>query len=1457
MENIFEKSVFGLLKGHFEENDIACLQKKSFDFFLSHRIHKIIEEEPRIEVVLKKNEFFCVEFGQVFVDRPYIVDEKRTIQYITPAEALLRDLTYSSVMSFNIHTIHYKLDEDGQKQMIEEKHHFKIPFARIPMMVGCSKCNMARLPQTEKIKKGMCANDHGGYFIIKGKERVLVAQERSNYNTVNVYETKNTDQKHLLMSEIRSMSDETGHSILIQMKILSSNLRVTVQLPFITQELPIGYVFMAYGCDVNSIESILRRNLGGIDHPKITLMIQGILKDAMIIKDEETAIQYISQFATHVVVRDRRIAYVKQILMNEVFPHLGISSDEKSKLLFLGHMCGRLMKTLVGNRPLDDRDHLAQKRVEVSGVLVGDLFRTLWKRFIRTIIPQLMKRLDILSIISKMNVITMGLRHCFSTGNWGIPKSNYIRTGVSQVLSRLSFNSTLSHLRRIVIPIGKEGRNTKIRQVHPTQVGFICSSETPEGSSAGIVKNLSLIAEVSPGIDPVFVRIILEDIPGIQTDFSTIFGLSVWVKVFLNGNIVGVVDNMDRALDFLYHTKYVLKRLPFHVSFYGEDNEIQVFCDEGRMIRPFFIASKLPTIDELQKKNWFQLQREGIIVWMDPHELENKVIAMFPNEINTETDLCEIHPCLLLGICASMMPFADHTQSPRICYHASMVKQSIGIYSSTNEIRADTIAHVLSYPEKPIVRSHVEEWFGMDKLPCGNNVIVAIACYGGWNQEDSIILNQSSVDRGLFRSFAFRTLVVEEKKKTSSLLECITLPPPGVRIRSFHYGKLDENGIVKPGVFVGSGDVIVGKTSLRQCKSGREEMVDSSVVIKNGEEGTVDKVFCTTTPEGYKMIKIKIRTLKIPEIGDKLCSNCAQKGTIGMTIKREDMPFTSDGIVPDIIINPLCFPAGVAVGFADGLSRPIEKVLDHQSLVWSFDVRQQIPIYSYSMGGEEKGHSPILRLTRKDKKTIDCTPDHKFLIWENGRKMVWKQAKDIVIKKDKLVCGVDLPLDETCPLEKNWLVRFGDFTFDTKEDSGRSTSLALFRLMGYLFGSVLHPKNPIGEKDLENDLDLIPERLNLEVSHGQCGFELLSRTDIPKSLVREFLASFWCVVAELDENKKCLLWKTTKENTIVVSKIVRILLGVFDIDCSVKETKDTDEIILSINDPSLFISTIGVRYDVDMMFRLTLFKAWILSGDVRSFPDFWKDSVWAITGHMSFWVSEIVEREFLLGSAPVYCIGVFTTHTFLAESMVVQNCIPSRMTINQLMESLGGKSAAMKGKFRYSTTFSSHSTNVVDSMKKELMDMGYEKNGNEWMISGITGKPMDAEIFIGPCYYHRLKHLVGSKIHARNHGKVSQLTQQPLEGRSRDGGLRFGEMERDAMISHGNSRFLLERLFDMSDPFRVPVCRECGAMPPNNTVCSVCDGTDIVLIPLPYACKLLFQELNAMGIRINMFAQKD
>ena len=382
----------------------------------------------------------------------------------------------------------------------------------------------------------------------------------------------------------------------------------------------------------------------------------------------------------------------------------------------------------------------------------------------------------------------------------------------------------------------------------------------------------------------------------------------------------------------------------------------------------------------------------------------------------------------------------------------------------------------------------------------GITAIVAVATYSGFNQEDSILLNQAAIDRGLFRSFAYKTIVAEEKKRSANSYENIGIPPKEIRCKSYNYQKLDSSGIIYEGKKVLAGDVIIGKIITKSQKSSGEQCIDNSIVVKTGEEGIIDKVFITTTPDGYRLVKIKIRNLRIPEIGDKFASRHAQKGTCGMILRTEDMPFTEDGTVPDIIINPHAFP--------------------------------------------------------------------------------------------------------------------------------------------------------------------------------------------------------------------------------------------------------------------------------------------------------------------------------------------------------------SRMTINYFLEALGSKSAIHKGIERDCTAFSESSTNIINHLYKELGDLGFNSNGYETMSSGYTGEQLSAKIFVGPVYYQRLKHLVGDKIHARDYGNVQSLTRQPLEGRSRDGGLRFGEMERDCMISHGVSGFLKERLFDMSDSFAINLCDKCGQITTSTTECHVCQHDVVKPTAIPYACKLLFQELGAMGIKI-------
>ena len=1073
MKMIEEPEQFKLIDKYIKEHhNQANIQIDSYNHFLLNSLQNIIKHDNEIVIELPLYKYI-VKFSDITVDKPYIIDENRNIKYITPNECRLRDISYDAVVSITIDE--FKIDKENR--VLEHKQYLKTPIARLPIMLQSVKCCLFNKNKKQLIKAGECVNDNGGYFIIRGNERVLVAQERINYNTVYTFKQKVTN-KYFYMTEIRSMDTKKGHSSLIQVKILKNN-NMFIRLPYIKDDIPIGILLIAYGMDKKEIQSHIS--------DKFSYNIINQIKD--VTKDEAYSI--ISKSALQMIPEIDKVNFIDQILYKDIFPHLNKLNKKEKYLEYLLYMITLLIKTLEGELVPNDRDHISNKRCETAGILVHDLFRSLWKKLIKNLEALLVKRQDIMLMLNRINSISQGIKQCFATGNWSIFKNTYVRTGVSQILNRLSYSGTLSHLKRLVIPVGKEGKNTKIRQIHSSQLGYICPTETPEGHSAGVVKNFCLLTCVSNSISTgevlYFIRDVVEKYKG-----------GDWL-LLVNGIIITKTKkDIINSLKKLREDNYIHNTIS--ISYHHILKEVRVYSDSGRLLRPLLNIKNLPTQDEINNTTWKDLVREGKIIYLDSYEIENAYISMFLKDIKPEHDYCEIHPSMILSVCSSIIPYPDHTQSPRNTYQSAMGKQAISLFSLSSPLRVDTVVNELLYPQKPLVYTQPSHSMGMCDMGYGVNVIVAICCYTGFNQEDSIIINQSAIDRGLFRSYMYKTITITEKKINNSTKETIEIPDLDIRYKSNCYSKLDKDGIVRIGEEVKVGDVIVGKTLLTNKNDVRIKK-DISIIVKAGETGIIDKVYITTSTDGYKLIKVKIRSLRIPEVGDKFASRHAQKGTCGMVFPSYDMPFTKDGIVPDIIINP--------------------------------------------------------------------------------------------------------------------------------------------------------------------------------------------------------------------------------------------------------------------------------------------------------------------------------------------------------------HCIPSRMTINLLLECIGAKSGTILSKFRDSTAFSTDSTGIIHELQKDLEDCGYSKDGNEWLFNGFTGERFKTQIFIGPTYYQRLKHLVKDKIHARSRGNVQSLTRQPLEGRSRDGGLRFGEMERDCIISHGLSNFLKERLYDMSDPYMIEVCRNCNEIIAGSEGrCHICKGFNIAKKRIPYASKLLFQELMGIGIKI-------
>jgi DNA-directed RNA polymerase II subunit RPB2 len=432
------------------------------------------------------------------------------------------------------------------------------------------KCNLRDKNMKEKIDLGECENDFGGYFIIRGKERVLIGQERINYNQIYIFEQKNINQKFPFVAEIRSISEETAHSVLTQAKISNDGRTIVFSLPYIKVDVPAGIVLKALG--IETYEDISRL-LG--ENPKFEKFINWIIRSAKQTPSREDALRWIGSNPIHSVEPNKTLEYANQILNNEVFPHLGFSTAKEISI-YLGSMISKLLYTLLGIRKEDDRDNISLKRVETAGTLIGDLFRMLLKRFIDTAKKYIVKRPDIMVIMSRVNNITTGIRHSFSTGNWGVQKNTYIRTGVSQILSRLTYAATVSHLRRVVIPIGKEGKNTKIRQLHPTQVFFICPCESPDGQSIGILKNLAFSARITQPSSGIWIRNILSMMKTIEKLDISELGKST--KILINGIYIGITRDPKLTIQEIRKFRKN-KILPNDVSVAHDviDNEINIF----------------------------------------------------------------------------------------------------------------------------------------------------------------------------------------------------------------------------------------------------------------------------------------------------------------------------------------------------------------------------------------------------------------------------------------------------------------------------------------------------------------------------------------------------------------------------------------------------------------------------------------------------------------------------------------------------------------------------------------------------------------------------------------------------------------------------------------------------------------------------------------------------------------
>lgn len=765
-----ETHTWNILKNYFENKGLVSHQIESFDHFLNVGIPKILEEEPDIIIIPTEKDRryskYQISFSDPYIPMPTVIEENRCLRGFYPSEARQRDLTYDAplyvTITERIETIGIENSDTANEVEITENR--RVVIGRIPIMLRSSRCYLAEMTKEERIKAGECEFDQGGYFIVKGKERVLIAQIRGVYN-MPITISHSASDKFKLVTEVRSMSEETGHSVLVQAMLGVDERTLVFNLPYIKEPIPIGIVFKALGytddvdiCDfigltIDQTEKYLRlilrdayvvEGLGDELFAETNADTEKVWEDLDEAEQEQyriaetvsNALKFIGKHAVHSIKDSERVSYAKQVIEQELFPHMGISSTNKENAYFLGMMVNRLIATNVGLRKEDDRDNYVNKRVETSGILCYELVKQLFKKYKDAIVGSFEKKKqipDVMSVIPRINVITSGLKLCFGTGKWGVPKSTYSRAGVSQILSRLSYGAALSHIRRLGIPIGKEAKNAALRQINPSQIMFICPVETPEGAPVGIVLNLSLLTRVSDRCPTVLVKDVIETSKCLTLikDFTS---PNVQTKVFVNGVLVGMTEHHADLLQELktYRSNGSIMT-DVSITYDPVDDEIRVFSDEGRLLRPVLVVENdHVTATEADGTDWDTLVERGLVKYVDNSEINYSVVAFHQNELGKyRADYCEIAAAMMLGVMASIIPFSEFSQSPRNVYQSAMGKQAMSMFALSHLIRADTIAHVLTYPQRPLVSTKAAEFMGFNDMPSGINCVVAIACYTG------------------------------------------------------------------------------------------------------------------------------------------------------------------------------------------------------------------------------------------------------------------------------------------------------------------------------------------------------------------------------------------------------------------------------------------------------------------------------------------------------------------------------------------------------------------------------------------------------------------------------------------------------------------------------------------------------------------------------------------------------
>jgi len=1639
-------------------------QLESYNNFVGYQIFKTIEMFNPVHIKSEndydeKSEKYALEmfitFENFHIYRPQIHENNGAIKIMFPQEARLRNFTYSSAMTIDINIKYIIRDGDNLENVKTLYKSFpKIHIGKLPIMLKSNICILNQYKYVDSRHTGECKYDAGGYFIINGSEKTVLGQERAAENRVYCFNISKNDTKYTWKAEIKSVPDFKCISPKqINMMISSKNngfgFPIVLQIPRVKKPIPLFIIFRAL--NILSDKEICEYILLDLSIDKYKLLLENL--QASIIEANkymtyEDAIKYITGHVSYTPINmDKEKGALKkhqftlEVLQNDLFPHC---QNINQKIYFLGYMANKLMQSSFEWIKGDDRDSYINKRIDLTGISLNNLFRNYFNKLVKDMEKQIIKEInngswrsneDYLNIINltniykivKSNTIENGFKRALSTGDFGIKHTNSNKVGVAQVLNRLTYVASLSHLRRISTPTDKSGKLIPPRKLHNTSWGFLCVAETPEGQSVGIVKNMAYMAHITIHSNS---NSLYEYVEPHIINLNLLKPYQVYdkVKVIINGSWVGITEDPENLYKLLKDMKYKgIINIYTSIIFDCKLQEIRLCNDSGRITRPLLrvkndnilITKKI--LEDLKDDiiSWDDLLTnckvdEAVIEYVDPEEQSFSMIATKPKDIIGENDgihiykftHCEIHPSTIFGVVASCIPYPDHNQSPRNTYQCLDINETVLLSNGEKKMIKDiqignevvcfnpetmdisytkVINHYIRETDKKVYK--IKTLSGREIIATQDHKFMTTE---GWCEVQNMSINETKIGIMPYQ----QNIETDKTDKTDTVITCIL---DEVQFRWFFNENGFNNNLINKyikeltqmgllpilnnsyylpiltrifGFILADGsiniyerngnkftacslcfgtetDVVAFENDIaicgfNKCKYNNSSREFNSVthttynVTHNGilpalllalgiSYGKKTEHIRKEVPfwimNGSKLIKreflsgfqggdgCKIRWNKINSGYNFICAETSQQ--INPKYMNSLIHFMAQCVVLirdfDVEVSNVKYSK-----VEDNRIKVAYKISDkHTNLIKYFDAigyryastknNSSMVIIEYLkykriLFEEHLKNINIIRKMHDDNKSNTFIANEvkvktnyvtdvirsykhnrKISMRHLGNDTIESWIKEVQIINNMLFVPIKSITQEDIVMVSDITVESDNHSFIAGNNFLSSNCAQAKQAMGVYATNfnermdktayvLSYPTRPLVDTRIMNLIKLNenPSGCNITVAimthtgYNQEDSLLVNKGSIDRGLLQITISH-----TEKDEDKqkingdeeiRCKPDRTkTKgmrfgnynkvnskgvvpENTLIENRDI-IIAKV----CPIKENRNDHTKVIKYEDGSKQYKTLEETY-IDKNYidrngdgytfakvRLRCLRKPVI-GDKFSSRHGQKGTV-----------GNIIPEEDM----------PFTASGDRPDIIINPHAIPSRMTIGQLKETLLGEVLVKLGLFGDGTSFGEL---TVDEISKKLLELGHECHGNKLLYSGLTGEQIECSIFMGPVFYQRLKHMVNDKHHSRSVGRMVNLTRQPAEGRSRDGGLRFGEMEKDAMVSHGASRFTRERMYDVSDKYHVYICKKCGLVASYNNelhihCCKTCDNrVDFAYVEIPYACKLLFQELTTMNV---------